>query len=397
MRWPLVVALILTLATSILSTPPRILAADCAFVLGFKSLHDKIPGIVGECLENEHHNPANGDSLQRTSDGLLVWRKGDNWTAFTDGYHTWINGPHGLQKRLNTERLPWETDPIVDALPSVECVSNPESALKSRDVDIVRYELIRTTWGATAMNVRVRNNCAEARRIQFRARVYRDESSPPLALGGKYEDHFGPYEERGYRYGWAGPNGSDPPIEPSHRVVFRWNWAKVGPDERHCIDVGASRCLSADPWLRSTIEDLALVPEGAELLKIAADFGVSIGRDSLPEGALAAYQPLTKTITVLTDLDDYSELERAAVLAHELRHAMDHAQGELGATIDECLLAEERAFVQQSDVWYKLWRDVLPRPQNTLQLRLNQTAEAVRHNPAWLSERVLLAYGESCE
>jgi len=26
---------------------------------------------------------------------VLVWRKADNRTAFTDGYRTWINGPRG--------------------------------------------------------------------------------------------------------------------------------------------------------------------------------------------------------------------------------------------------------------------------------------------------------------
>ncbi len=39
-----------------------------------------------------------------------MWRKADNWTAFTDGYRTWINGPNGLEQRLNSERFPWEPD-----------------------------------------------------------------------------------------------------------------------------------------------------------------------------------------------------------------------------------------------------------------------------------------------
>src|SRR5262249_21138217 len=32
----------------------------------------------------------------------------DNFTAFTDGARTWVNGPFGLQQRLNTERFDWE-------------------------------------------------------------------------------------------------------------------------------------------------------------------------------------------------------------------------------------------------------------------------------------------------
>ena len=90
--------------------PTSISAAECQFVLGFNTLRDLIGhDIVGECLENEHYEE-NGDSLQQTTGGLLVWRKADNWTAFTDGYRTWINGPNGLVQRLNTARFEWEHD-----------------------------------------------------------------------------------------------------------------------------------------------------------------------------------------------------------------------------------------------------------------------------------------------
>ena len=93
---------------------PQTLQAQgaCSFTLGFKALRDQIPDAVGTCLENERFNPANGNSEQRTSGGLLVWRKADNWTAFTDGYQTWVNGPLGLQQRLNSQRFPWEANPL---------------------------------------------------------------------------------------------------------------------------------------------------------------------------------------------------------------------------------------------------------------------------------------------
>ena len=90
--------------------PKPVAAAECQFVLGFATLRDLIGhDIVGECLESQHHG-ANGDAIQQTTGGLLVWRKADNWTAFTDGYRTWINGPNGLVQRLNTERFAWEAD-----------------------------------------------------------------------------------------------------------------------------------------------------------------------------------------------------------------------------------------------------------------------------------------------
>ena len=86
--------------------------AGCQFVLGFATIAGDIPQVVGGCADDEQHNPANGDALQHTTTGgLLVWRKADNWTAFTDGFHTWINGPHGIAERLNTQRFTWEANP----------------------------------------------------------------------------------------------------------------------------------------------------------------------------------------------------------------------------------------------------------------------------------------------
>ena len=106
----LALALFLPMSTSVA-------AAECQFVLGFATLRDLIGHeIVGECLENEHYNEI-GDSVQQTTGGLLVWRKADNWTAFTDGYRSWVNGPNGLEQRLNTERFDWEVENMIAALP----------------------------------------------------------------------------------------------------------------------------------------------------------------------------------------------------------------------------------------------------------------------------------------
>ncbi|HEX2987157.1 MAG TPA: hypothetical protein VHS06_03195 [Chloroflexota bacterium] len=81
--------------------------AQPSFKLGFKALADQIPDVVGQPIEDEHWG-ANGDSLQQTTTGLMVWRKADNWTAFTNGSRSWINGPAGAQERGNDERFPWE-------------------------------------------------------------------------------------------------------------------------------------------------------------------------------------------------------------------------------------------------------------------------------------------------
>lgn len=92
-------------------------ASDCQFVLGFATLADLFPKAVGQCLDNEQHNATNGDGMQHTTGGLLVWRKADNVTAFTNGYDTILNGPQGLEERRNMQRFAWEVNP--DGLPVI--------------------------------------------------------------------------------------------------------------------------------------------------------------------------------------------------------------------------------------------------------------------------------------
>ena len=84
-------------------------APSCQFVLGFSTLHGMDAGDIGDCVDDQS-SADNGDAQQHTTKGLMVWRKADNWTAFTNGYQTWINGPTGLAVRLNTQRYPWEAD-----------------------------------------------------------------------------------------------------------------------------------------------------------------------------------------------------------------------------------------------------------------------------------------------
>jgi lipoprotein-anchoring transpeptidase ErfK/SrfK len=58
---------------------------------------------------------------------LLVWRKADNFTAFTNGATTWVNGPQGIQARPNGQRFPWEANPsglpLVPPAPTVPAIA----------------------------------------------------------------------------------------------------------------------------------------------------------------------------------------------------------------------------------------------------------------------------------
>lgn len=102
-------SLVVVLLVAVVSTSSAASQTQAQFVLGFKTLHDLIPNIVGLPLEDQHFDPATGDALQKTTNGLLVWRKADNFTAFTDGTNSWVNGPYGVQARSNYARFKWES------------------------------------------------------------------------------------------------------------------------------------------------------------------------------------------------------------------------------------------------------------------------------------------------
>ncbi|MDE2994639.1 MAG: META domain-containing protein [Chloroflexota bacterium] len=138
---------LLLLCVALFLGVPSAWAADCKFVLGFATLKALIdeaegPEKVGQCLENEHFNPEKGAALQRTTGGLLVWRKADNRTTFTDGYRTWINGPYGLQVRLNTEHFDWEVPAALklEALKNAEYLSDWPTGGKATLTDGMFFE-----------------------------------------------------------------------------------------------------------------------------------------------------------------------------------------------------------------------------------------------------------------
>jgi hypothetical protein len=115
MRHIVAVLVVLMLVVSASRSPEVFGQTSCTFVGGFARLRDLVgPDGVGACLEDEHLNVENGNVEQRTARGMLVWRQIDNFTAFTDGSTTWINGPNGLESRPNDERLAWELEPVVD-------------------------------------------------------------------------------------------------------------------------------------------------------------------------------------------------------------------------------------------------------------------------------------------
>ena len=95
----------------------------CQFTLGFASLRDKIPDVVGDCLENEHFEPGAGSARQQTTNGLLSWRRADGWSTFTDGVTLWIDGTEGVSSRPYARPQP-------AALPAARAEAAPAASLR---------------------------------------------------------------------------------------------------------------------------------------------------------------------------------------------------------------------------------------------------------------------------
>ncbi|TAK35406.1 MAG: hypothetical protein EPO21_06030 [Chloroflexota bacterium] len=92
------------------------------FKFGFKFLADQIPDVVGMPLENEFFDPIDGISHQETSTGMLIWRKADNWLAFTDGVRTWIHSASGIQVQNGDGTLVEQTLEPPSAVPVTQAV-----------------------------------------------------------------------------------------------------------------------------------------------------------------------------------------------------------------------------------------------------------------------------------
>lgn len=143
-------AFVCVVAAWSLPAAPSEAQEPCKFVLGFAALRDLVGAQkVGACLEDEHFNLENGNAEQRTSGGLLVWRKVDNFTAFTDGGTSWINGPNGLQTRPNSERFSWEKDPVRTVAGATPAASEGQRILTSVPATVAADSTRSAVDGAT--------------------------------------------------------------------------------------------------------------------------------------------------------------------------------------------------------------------------------------------------------
>jgi hypothetical protein len=388
-------ALSLLLLAALLPPPgaaaaPTAQATPCPFVHGFAQLRSMIgPAVVGDCLENERPQ-RNGDMAQRTTKGMLVWRKFDNVTAFTDGHRTWLNGPKGLQSRLNTDLLDWERQEVADELSKV-AKRNPCTPAMI-ELSLVSYDPPtgpRNWHGTLTSRCPVRVDVVIDVVGRSKAGDDKSESTGELASVVVQD---------------ADPNEPVQVTVPKEVQAPHYSWSVLPvPEDAEliCLDVGASRCLASEGLLAASALALLEDPEGAALVRRAAEGGIGLLRGPLGPRLSGAYAPKVKLAAVSTRYDRSTRWVRAAVLVHELQHAVDNLEGRIpsdGAVSEaSCYEAEVRAFQAEARVWRRLWAGKAA-PDNRLHYReQNRVAAAIASDPAEFVSSVEATYEERCQ
>ena len=272
--------------------------AGCEFRFGFKEIRDRLSGIVGECIENERIDLASGDTVQRTTTGQLTWRVSDNVPAFTDGHRTWLIGPFGLQDRLNNERFAWE--PPAPDTNTIRATQPTRNRRIDRPTTYVYETLEEPPALASGIWPCLRQNPSCAREPWW---AEWNDLQVPEPIQYRF---LGPGFVTEYRFAEA--------------VGLLWQW-----------------------------------PEGKDLLRAAADHGVTvIASPRIPRAAFAGYAPPFQTIVFNPQFTETSTWMVASVLAHELKHAMDDRGGvRQGTSHEDCVTREQEAY--KVEARFALW------------------------------------------
>jgi predicted Rdx family selenoprotein len=364
------------ISLSVVATPPSSALAQSApeFRMGFETLAQLIPDKVGQPLENERFNPDTGQATQTTTNGLLVWTKATNTTAFTDGSSTWILGPLGLQVRSNDVRFSWEG-------PDSFATLSANAVTINRTLDEAGHWIVEGT---------ITNSLGEPMNVEINLIALAAEDGAPVGDAPTlYISEIAPGASQPFTV-------RVPTTQPaeSWRILVASQPSYL--QQNLFLDVGTTSGLDVDPSLIGAAQTLRTVEGGEWLLRVAAENGVSIRSAGTPSNVLGAYLPDEDLVVISSGLNLYSSQVRAAVLAHELQHAASAAAGELPQTPEQCLQFEAQAFGREADVWNNLWGGFLPPDTNPVVAELNDITTTMASDPAAFTQTLIQRYGVDC-
>ncbi len=437
--WVTVLTGLCLLVLSLLATS-HATAQTCQFRLGFKTLHDLIPDVVGDCLEDEHYNPANGDSLQRTTGGLLVWRKADNWTAFTDGATTWINGPGGLQLRPNDLRFCWEADADPSActystllVPLSQPMATPRQSGLATVVSIASPEVLNVRNRAgqefSVWHVGIIGPAESQGDWRLRAtRYHMSLVSPGTSVWIEVQDGLrSPGSSVVLAHVWRAEEYlSGTPSRTVAADLLRAGFVWVYPHSAHALapdyaSLQAQAVLARsglwaetrstaiylpkgerfggfpiNPSVRPALEALDATEMGHALLKYLNLFPVEIGVSRGPSrSAIGYFQARYYTIQLSPSIMAAPARSIAAVLVHELVHARQMVEQAVEGRELDCYGQEEEAFKATAVFWLSLYGPGGKQPPtHALDAEVNQVLKDYLDNQ--LAARVRESYHQEC-
>lgn len=292
-----------------------------AFGGGFAALKAKLGAVMGDPIECEHSDGPDGDVLQRTTTGLGIWRRASNTPTFTDGSQRWA--------LVSDNVVTWQGSRL----------DPPNNA---RGLNPNQNSQGRTPSPAQA-------GIGAGRRSTPTTYEYRTMDQPLMT-------NDWPCQTRNPSCGreawWA-----------------EWNDVQDGsPLQYKFIGPG----LVTEARFAEAISLLWLWPEGRELLQTAAEHGVAIyNSPEIARRAFAAYRPANQTLLINPNFSEVSTWLLADVIAHELRHASDHATGtRMGGGYGDCVAREQVAFATEARFvrWLADRQGGLPSPDEVSKL-----------------------------
>jgi hypothetical protein len=391
--------LLALLLAAILGAPSSSVAAQTTPAMGegFRILAEQIPGGVGEVIDAESPT-AEGDIIQHTTLGELLWRKIDNVPIFSDETTAWLDGPYGLQSRPAGSTFLWE--PVEPARITYRALGISSTAWTPEPGAMLEHPILGLLEGPdpkqpgaiegdfTFEGWAVVQDCPPGRPGVV-------DAAQILVRGPMGSDTAVRLDEPGHALRIDRPEvaallGGDThaalgfavPVDTTRLanrgiIVFRiylhapctgW-WSRtvvLSVEPRTPDEPEAGSLVTCHQWTDS-MEDRRLQdalayayhfgPDWRPVAECAAALGATAQWGSLPWGADGQYDP-ERNLILINDALRYEPVQViAAVLAHEAYHASKRGEA---VDASDYLYEEIEAFKMQAYIWAQM-----PAPSHT--------------------------------